>query len=69
MSRVDGARTQWIRSSRCDNSGPNCVEVRRTNGTVVVRDSADPNGPILAFSPDEWRRFLDGARDGDFDLV
>ena len=34
---------------------------------VAVRDSKDPSGPVLVFTPHEWRAFLDGVRDGEFD--
>ncbi|MBB5130914.1 hypothetical protein HNP84_000602 [Thermocatellispora tengchongensis] len=35
---------------------------------VAVRDSKDPDGGKLFFSPDEWRAFLAGAKTGKFDL-
>jgi hypothetical protein len=36
-----------------------CVEVA-TNipGIVAVRDSKNPNGPVLTFTQAEWRAFL-----------
>ncbi|WP_328990298.1 DUF397 domain-containing protein [Kribbella sp. NBC_01245] len=57
------------RSSRC-NATNNCVEVAdRPGGGVVLRDSKDGGtGPVLQFSPLEWDRFLDGAKNGEFDL-
>jgi Domain of unknown function (DUF397) len=47
-----------------------CVEVAvlgKGNG-VAVRDSKDPNGPVLRYTDAEWRAFLHGARHGEFDL-
>jgi hypothetical protein len=39
------------------------VEVARNlPGVVAVRDSKDPDGPKLAFAPDEWRRFAAGLK-------
>ncbi len=40
-----------------------CVEVA-TNipGVVAVRDSKNPSGPVLKFTPKEWREFLDSLR-------
>jgi hypothetical protein len=32
-----------------------------------VRDSKNPHGPMLQFTPAEWRAFLAGARCGEFD--
>jgi hypothetical protein len=37
------------------------------DGQIGVRDSKDPQGPVLRFTPDEWRAFLGGARHGEFD--
>jgi hypothetical protein len=33
----------------------------------MVRDSKDRSGPVLAFDPDQWRAFIDGVKQGDFD--
>lgn len=50
---------KWRKSSRSGTDNGNCVEVA-TNipGLVAVRDSKDPNGPMLSVSPAEWRDFL-----------
>lgn len=32
----------------------------------LVRDSKDPDGPMLTFSPCEWGAFLRGIKDGVF---
>jgi hypothetical protein len=34
---------------------------------IAVRDSKDPSGPMLFFTLLEWRAFLGGVRDGEFD--
>lgn len=31
-----------------------------------LRDSKDPEGPVLAFTPGEWDAFLAGVRNGEF---
>ena len=36
--------------------------------TIAVRHSKDPQGPILEFNLTEWRAFLKGVRNGEFDL-
>ncbi|GHJ46017.1 hypothetical protein Cs7R123_33590 [Catellatospora sp. TT07R-123] len=36
--------------------------------TVAVRDSKNPDGPILAFSRESWQSFLDAVKLGDLDL-
>jgi Domain of unknown function (DUF397) len=58
----DDVITPWRKSSY-SNTGANCVEIARTrSGKVVVRDSKDPRGPALAFSPDEWKAFVAKVR-------
>lgn len=57
----------WQNASLTDNT---CVEVDLQGplDEVLVRDSKDPDGPVLHFTPDEWRAFIKGAKDGEFDL-
>jgi hypothetical protein len=67
MADLTGA--VWRKSTRSDNGGSTCVEVARNlPGVVGVRDSKDRTGPALTFAPQQWTTFLDGVRDGDFDL-
>jgi hypothetical protein len=57
----------WVRSSVSFSNG-NCVEVTELpGGSVGVRNSRDPEGPVLAFTRGEWDAFLGGARRGEFD--
>jgi Domain of unknown function (DUF397) len=56
-------------SSRSNgNGGNNCVEVALLLDAVAVRDSKDPQGPALIFSPAEWTAFMAGAKAGEFDI-
>ncbi|HEV2452005.1 MAG TPA: DUF397 domain-containing protein [Streptosporangiaceae bacterium] len=41
-----------------------CVEAGQHDRGIVVRDSADPSGPVLAFSSDEWAAFTRRLRAG-----
>ena len=60
---------QWRKATKSNNNGA-CAQVRRVGGFVEVRDSKqEGRGPILAFTPEEWDAFLDGARKGEFDLA
>jgi hypothetical protein len=34
----------------------------------MVRNSTDPEGPVVRFTPEEWTAFVGGVRDGDFDF-
>ncbi len=55
-------KLNWRKSSYSGGEG-NCVEVAELpDGGRAVRDSKDPDGPVLTFSADAWRRFTDGIR-------
>jgi hypothetical protein len=56
----------WIKASASDGGG-NCVEMRRHGDVIEVRDSKDPHGPVLRFTPTEVTAWLDGARKHEFD--
>jgi len=58
--------TQWIKA-RASNGGGQCIEMRRHAGGVDVRDSKDPEGPVLHYTPGEFEAWLDGAKKGEFD--
>ncbi|MEO3744224.1 DUF397 domain-containing protein [Plantactinospora sp. B5E13] len=61
MTDLTGAR--WRKSSRSNGSGGQCVEVAdNLTGVVGVRDSKDPSGPALTFTPTAWRRFVTSVR-------
>jgi len=50
-------KPRWRKSTRSGLSN-NCVEVAdNLPGRVLVRDSKDPSGPILTFSPKAWAAF------------
>jgi len=36
----------------------NCVEVARAEQLVYMRDSKDPDGPVLTFSVEVFRNFI-----------
>jgi hypothetical protein len=57
---------QWRRSWACHEA--NCVEVAVDAPGVLVRDSKDPDGPVLRFTSDEWTAFVAGVSAGQFDL-
>jgi hypothetical protein len=46
----------WRKSSYSGDNGGECVEVA-TADAVLVRDTTDRNGPVLAFPDDAWRAF------------
>jgi hypothetical protein len=62
-----GSGPEWSKSSLSFSNG-NCVEVASLNGGEIgVRDSKNPEGPVLRFTRDEWHAFIGGVRGGEFD--
>ena len=63
--QLDGVT--WQKSRRSNPSG-NCVECAALpDGSVAMRNSRDPEGAALIYTPAEIEAFLGGVRDGDFD--
>jgi hypothetical protein len=58
----------WRKSTRSSGTAE-CVEAAVVPGAVLVRDSKDPDGPMLRFTPSGWAAFLAGVRAGEFDGV
>ncbi|MGV9213883.1 DUF397 domain-containing protein [Micromonospora sp. RB23] len=54
----------FVRPNRCDNSGPNCVEVAiDADLNRIVRNSQRPDEQVM-FDEDEWSAFIDSVRAG-----
>jgi hypothetical protein len=65
---MDLSAAVWRKSSRSGDNGGQCVEVATNLPNVIaVRDSKDPHGPSLLFTPAQWRSFVGGVKVGDFD--
>ncbi len=57
MTPADSSRAAWRTSSYSGANG-DCVEVARpAPGVIAVRDSRNPGGSRLAFSPRHWTAF------------
>lgn len=67
-ARIDLEHADWRKSTRSGPYTDNCVEVAFVDEAIVVRDSKNPTGPVLLFTPTEWDAFVDGAKSGEFDL-
>lgn len=57
---MDLTNAAWRKSSRSSDQA-NCVEVAHVPQTVAVRDSKNPDGPVLAFPAPSWAHFLGKA--------
>jgi len=63
---LDLVGAQWFKSTH-SGAGKDCVEVAfLDSGRVGVRDSKNPSGPALVFSPGEWDAFTAGVAGGEF---
>jgi hypothetical protein len=57
---------EWVKSK--ESKSGNCTEVADMPcGAVGVRNSRFPDGAVLEFTPDEFKAFIGGVRNGEFD--
>jgi hypothetical protein len=59
---------KWVKSARSGAAG-HCVEVAHDaccGDRFLVRDSKDPDGPVLQFTRPEWAAFVAGAKADEF---
>jgi hypothetical protein len=63
----DLAELAWRKSSLSGQNG--CVEVAAAGQLIAVRDSKNPEGGHLMYNAQEWRAFLAGVRNGEFDYL
>ncbi|MGW2845412.1 DUF397 domain-containing protein [Streptomyces sp. NPDC001274] len=63
---------RWFTSSHSGNGGQ-CVEVAAnliaSRGTVPVRDSKNPSGPVLSVPAASFASFVAGVKAGEFGTV
>lgn len=57
----------FVTSSHCTQG--DCVEVGRDGGEYRLRDSKNPDGPHLTFTPAAMTAFLAGVKAGTFDQL
>lgn len=68
LSESERRDLAWHKAQRSTNNGA-CVEIASTVGKIAIRDSKDPDGPVLVYTPTEFSAFLEGARNGEFDSL
>jgi hypothetical protein len=61
------AGTTWRKATKSNGSGSCVLMADLGDGRIGVRDSKDPDGPVLRFTRAEIDAWLDGARNGEFD--
>jgi hypothetical protein len=62
--------TPWVKATASGGNGGSCFLVRGNDGMIEVRDSkTGPDGPVQRYREDEWLAFLEGIRNGEFDIL
>ena len=61
----DHASLVWRTSLTCN--GGECIKVAASGQAILIADSKQAEGPILSYSHTEWREFVTGIKNGDFD--
>jgi hypothetical protein len=60
------SQLNWRRSSQCSSDA--CVEVAILDNQVFVRGLKNIDNKTLVFDGDEWKAFLAGARNYEFEM-
>ncbi|MFI1964039.1 DUF397 domain-containing protein [Streptomyces pathocidini] len=60
------AALRWRKSSYSEGGSDTCVEVAALPHVVGVRDSKDPDGPVLTFRAGAFAAFVAAAASGGF---
>lgn len=63
----DLSRANWQQAVG-EKGSRGSVEVAFVDDLIGVRNSAEPDGPVLVFTRSEWVAFVEGAKDDEFDL-
>ncbi|MFB4312125.1 DUF397 domain-containing protein [Actinomadura sp. GTD37] len=63
----DSTRVAWRKSSYSTQEGGACVELANLTSAVGVRDSTDPDGPVLQFGRDAVAGLLNLIKTGELD--
>ncbi|CAM3132238.1 DUF397 domain-containing protein [Stackebrandtia soli] len=66
--QFDTAKAEWRRTTNLDGT-PGKLEIGfADNGLVALRYAEEPDGTILIYTPAEWDAFVEGVKDGEFDI-
>jgi predicted secreted Zn-dependent protease len=55
----------WRTALSCESGA--CVQVAADQGSILIGSTRQPSGPMLEYTPAEWREFVAGIKRGDFD--
>jgi hypothetical protein len=60
---MDLSNATWRKASRSGENGGDCIELADVAGVVAVRDSKDPDGPVLLLTRASLRTAIRSAID------
>jgi hypothetical protein len=65
----DLTTARWVKARASSTTGA-CVETTSVVADeICVRNSRDPEGPVLRFTKQEWTAFVAGVKAGEFDAI
>ena len=59
---------RWRKSSYSNAEG-NCVELAEAGTGIALRDSKNPEGPVLRFTTAEWMMLTAAVKTGRYDIA
>ncbi|URM99385.1 DUF397 domain-containing protein [Actinomadura madurae] len=62
MSHSDQLVLSWRKSSHSDATGGECVEIAAVPEGFLIRDSKDPDGPVISLDLAAARRLVSRVR-------
>lgn len=62
----DQKRAAWLKARESQSFGM-CVEVAELDGDIAVRHSLAPADGAIRYTKAEFRAFVNGCRNGEFD--
>ncbi|MFG1998294.1 DUF397 domain-containing protein [Spirillospora sp. NPDC048911] len=68
MSLNDQSRTAWRTSTYSSTNGGECVEVAALSAQIGVRDSKNPEGPLIVFAEQGWTALISRIKNGEHEL-
>lgn len=68
MKKIDLDFKKSTHSKHEQYGDGNCVEIKRMENKILIRDSKQQDGDILEFTKSEWSAFIAGVKDKEFDI-
>jgi hypothetical protein len=60
-------QSAWRKASFC--ASRECIEVGQRSGLVLIRDSVQPHGAVLASAAGDWQSLIRRVKAGELDYL